>query len=348
MIDAGHRAAVESALRFESCGRTPVNNFAVVTAARYAGITVDEARRNPEVSAKVAIDYALATESDFVKPVLDSQVVLEDLGMDVRFPEDDYGSVPGHIVETEEDLDKVHVFDPSNASECPGFSESILRSLSICSDILPEDLHICGLSWGPISTAGYLMGAENMVLAMMMDPDIVKKTVAKCAELVSVMERAMLDSGATVMWMADPTSSGDLISPDMFDEFSKAALTKVISDVRKEHDAPNFLHICGNTLGTISHVKSTGADCLSFDHAVDPAEARREAGRDLALMGNVDPVRLIMTGTPEEVTAQSYRIIESAGMEGGLILAPGCETPISSPFENVLAMGRAGRTFWQQ
>lgn len=348
MLDAGHRAAVEAALDFEDCGRTPVNNFAVVTAARYAGITVDEARWHPDESAKVAVDYALATESDFVKPVLDSQVVLQDLGVEVRFPKDDYGSVPGHIVETAEDVEKLHIFDPANASECPGFSNSILAALEETSSILPEDLHICGLSWGPFSTAGYIMGAENMIFDTLVDQDLVKAVVSKTTELVSVMENAMIDRGATVMWMADPTSSGDLISPEMFDEFAKDGITKVVSDVKKEHDAPCFVHICGNTLGIISHVKETGADCLSFDHAVDPAKAREAAGKDLALMGNVDPVSLIMTGTPEKVTAQSYRIIESAGMESGLILAPGCETPISSPFENVLAMGRAGRTFWQQ
>lgn len=348
MLDAGHRAAVEAALDFEDCGRTPVNNFAVVTAARCAGITVDDARWHPEVSARVAVDYALATESDFVKPVLDSQVVLQDLGMEVRFPNDDYGSVPGHIVETADDIDRIHVFDPSNASECPGFSNSILAALEETSRILPEDLHICGLSWGPFSTAGYIMGAENMIFATLVDQDLVKAVVSRTTELVSVMENAMIDRGATVMWMADPTSSGDLISPEMFDEFAKDGITKVVSDVKRDHDVPCFVHICGNTLGIISHVKETGADCLSFDHAVDPAKAREAAGNDLALMGNVDPVKLIMLGKPEDVTAQSYRIIESAGMESGLILAPGCETPISSPFENVLAMGKAGRAFWQQ
>lgn len=345
MKDAGHRACVEAALGFERTDRTPVNNFAVVTAARYAGITVDEARWNPDVSAKVAVDYAMATESDFVKPVLDSQIPLQDIGMEVRYPQDDYGSVPGHIVETADDLDSLHIFDPDKASECPGFTK-VREALARTSDILAEDLHICGLSWGPITTAGYLMGAENMMFATMIEPDIVKKTVEKSTELVSVMENAMIDSGATLMWMADPTSSENLISPDMFDEYSKDAIKQVIDSVCS-HDVPTFVHICGNTLDTIPRLKSTGADCLSFDHAVDPAKARAAAGKDLALMGNVDPVKLIMSGTPDDVTRQSYNVIEGAGMEGGLILAPGCETPLSSPYENVLAMCRAGRTFWE-
>ncbi|MBR2394810.1 MAG: hypothetical protein IKA98_04870, partial [Candidatus Methanomethylophilaceae archaeon] len=71
MIDAGHRACVEAALNHEKADRTPVNNFALVTAARSAGIKVDEARWNPQISAKVSVDYALKTKSDFIKPILD-------------------------------------------------------------------------------------------------------------------------------------------------------------------------------------------------------------------------------------------------------------------------------------
>lgn len=347
MKDAGHRETVRAALEFEDCGRTPVNNFSVVTSARYAGVTVDQARRDPKLSARVAVDFSVRTESDFVKPVLDSQVPLADMGLPVRFPEDDYGSVPGHTIETAEDIDRLHVFDPDNASECPGFT-TVRQALEETERILEEDLHICGLSWGPITTAGYFMGAENMLFGMLDEGDLVKKMVAKSAELVSVMERAMIESGASLMWMADPTSSEDLISPDMFDEFSRDHIKRVIDDVRRDYDVPNFVHICGNTLDTISHLKGTGADCLSFDHAVDPAKARAAAGRNIALMGNVDPVKYVMLGTPEQVTEQSYAVIEAAGREGGLILAPGCETPISSPFENVLAMGRAGREFWNR
>ncbi len=348
MKDAGHRACVDAALRFESTDRIPVNNFALVTAARSAGYKVDEARWDPHVSAKVAVDYALKTESDFVKPILDSQVPFTDLGMEVRYPEDDYGMIPGHLVENAEDIDDLAVFDPYEASACPKFTKVMVEALEETARILPEDLHICGLSWGPITTAGYCMGTENMMFATMFDPDMVKKLIAKVTDLVSGMQRRMIDAGATVMWMADPTSSGDLISPDMFVEFSEAHLKKVIDDVRAMSDAPTFVHICGNTLGTIRHVKATGADCLSFDHAVDIAKAKEAAGKDLALMGNLDPVSLLMSGTPEMIAKESYRLIDAAGQDGGFILAPGCETPISSPDENVLAMGRAGRDYWKQ
>jgi len=349
MKDTGHRECVEAALHFEETDRTPVNNFVLVTAAKSAGVTVDSARWDPKLSAKVSVDYAMKTESDFVKPVLDSQVPFMDLGMNVSLPENDYGRVHGHIATTAEEIDDLALFDPYAAAECPNFTKVFVESLEETSRILPEDLHICGLSWGPFTSAGYIMGMEEMIMNTMMEPDLVKKLVSKVTDYVSGIQRRMIDAGATVMWMADPSSSEDMISADMFTEFSQGAIKRVVSDVRKQDsDVPTFIHICGRTLDTIPYLFETGADCLSFDHAVNPAAAKKAADGKIALMGNIDPVQQILYGSPESIRDECYRILDQAGHGGGFVLAPGCETPLMSPDENVLAMGRAGREYWHR
>lgn len=350
MKDAGHRATVEAALRFEKTDRTPVNNFALVTAARSYGVLVKDARYEPSVSARVSVDYAMKTESDFVKPVVDSQVPFLDMGMDVRFPDDDYGSVHSKLVSGAEDVDGLAFFDPKVAKECPHFTRCFVEALEETSRILPEDLHICGLTWGPITTAGYMMGVEDMLMALMMgEEETVKKLVSKCASFVAEQQIRMVDAGSTVMWMADPTSSCDIISPDMFEPFSAFAIKEAISRVEGEYSGiPAFLHICGNTAPIIPDVRGTGADCLSFDHAVPASVAKDKAAGGIALMGNIDPIAYMMQGTPESVTRECYRIMDEAGTDGGFVLAPGCETPISSPDANVIAMGRAGRGYWRR
>ena len=348
MKDAGHREHVRAALDHEVVGRTPVNNFALVTAARSAGFTVEQARRDPKISAKVSVDYSMKTLSDFVKPVLDSQVPFADLGMDVRFPDDDYGYIKEHPVKDMEGIDELALFDPNIAKECPRFTQVMVEGLKETSRILEEDLHICGLSWGPITTAGYLMGTEDMLMMTMMEPDMVKKLIGKTAPFVAAQQNKMIESGATVMWMADPTSSGDLLSPSTFREYSYPALKEVIHSVKAEHDVPSFLHICGNTLNIMPLMPELKVDCFSFDHAVDAGKAKETAGRKTALMGNIDPVRMMLSGTPEKITAECYRIIDAAGADGGLILAPGCETPQASPDENVRAMGQAGTDYWKK
>ncbi len=347
MKDAGHRDAVESALRFERTDRIPVNNFALATAARSAGVMLKDARYDPGVSARVSVDYALRTGSDFVKPILDSQIPFVDLGMKVDMPDDDYGTVRGTLVDDLSEMDGIEFFDPSDPSQCPNFDRCFTQSLRRTAEILPEDLHVCGLAWGPITTAGYVMGTENLIIGYMMgDGDAIGKLILKCADFVSDQIGTMIDSGATLMWMADPTSSEDIISPSMF-PMSIAGIDRATHSVKKSHsDVPAFLHICGNTLDLIPCLRDTGTDCFSFDHAVDPAKARMKAGRRLALMGNIDPVRYIMSGTPDSIKDECRRIIDLCGREGGFVLAPGCETPISSPDANIIAMGEAGASYW--
>ncbi len=348
MKDAGHRETVEAALRFEKTDRTPVNNFALVTAARSAGYLVKDARYAPDISAKTSVDYAMKTKSDFVKPILDSQIAFIDMGMDVNLPDDDYGRVRSTLIHDLSEIDDLAFFDPSRASECPCFDKCIVQALNRTSEILPEDLHICGLSWGPISTAGYLVGAEDLILNIMMgEEEAMSKLIQKCAVFVGEQQKVMIDAGATVMWMADPTSSEDLISPDMF-PLSLSGMKTAIKSVKGAYsDITSFLHVCGNTVDLIPQVADVGADCFSFDHAVDPALAREKAGKSVALMGNIDPVSYMMNGDPTGITKECYRIIEACGSESGFILAPGCETPISSPDENVLAMGMAGINYWK-
>jgi uroporphyrinogen decarboxylase len=151
------------------------------------------------------------------------------------------------------------------------------------------------------------------------------------------------------MWMADPTSSEDLISPDMFHEYSAPHIKHIVKDVNNmDSSIHTFVHICGNTLKILKEMPDTGADCLSFDHAVDPKAAKETAGRKISIMGNVDPVQTMMMGNPESITKACYDVIDAAGRDGGFILAPGCETPISTSDENVLAMGEAARTYWKR
>ncbi len=349
MKDAGHRTCVEIALNHETSDRTPVNNFALATAAFSAGVSVDYARWHPEISAQTAIDFSMKTYSDFVKPVVDSQIPFADMGMDVKFPENDYGSVKSHCVETADDVDNIAYFDPSIASECPKFHGAIIGALEETAKRLEEDLHILGLSWGPISVAGYLMGAENLLMSILFDPDLAKKVIQSTTNFVSEMQTEMIKAGASIMWMADPTSSQDLLSPDMFNEFSLPEIAGVISNVNKEYsDVPSFLHVCGNSLDIMKDVPEAGVDCFSFDHAVDIAKAKVNAGNKMSLMGNIDPVRYMLQSNPEAIREECYRLIDVAGRDGGYILAPGCETPITAPDANVIAMGLAGREFWNQ
>lgn len=68
-------------------------------------------------------------------------------------------------------------------------------------------------------------------------------------------------------------------------------------------------------------------------------------GNKVCLKGNLDPVRVLMSGTPEDVTEAARRCIEEGAAGGGYILSPGCEVPHETPPANLEALVQAAKTY---
>ena len=88
----------------------------------------------------------------------------------------------------------------------------------------------------------------------------------------------------------------------------------------------------------------TRADILSLDQAVDFKKAKEAVGKEVCLMGNMDPSRLYC-GEPSEIEGLSKTCIKDAGEEGGFILASGCEIPPDCPPENLRMLIHVARTY---
>jgi len=110
----------------------------------------------------------------------------------------------------------------------------------------------------------------------------------------------------------------------------------------KEYGAKTLLHICGDSSKVLDLYAQTGADIIEVDHKVDLALARRIVGDRACVIGNVDPVTVLLQGTPESVRAASEGCLE-AGHGRGYVLGSGCVVPRITPIENVKAMVQVAR-----
>ena len=129
------------------------------------------------LSAKLALRFAKLTHSDFVKPALDTNGQLIDTGLDVRQPDDNYGRVMSTLINEPEDIDRLELYDPFNPRECPMFTRGFVDNISMVAETMDEDFHVLGMSWGPFTTAAFLRGAENIMMDINFEPDLVKKLV---------------------------------------------------------------------------------------------------------------------------------------------------------------------------
>ena len=94
----------------------------------------------------------------------------------------------------------------------------------------------------------------------------------------------------------------------------------------------------GDRLKALDDLAATGAAAMSLDHAVDLRRAKERFAGRMAVMGNIDPVSIMMRGGPDDVRRVAQKCFDDAGEGGGFIFGAGCAEPNGTPIENVRAM----------
>lgn len=199
-------------------------------------------------------------------------------------------------------------------------------------------------SWGPLTNAGHLVGTEELVLGIAVDPDEVKRLIKFVSEFSAEAYKAELSAGfiddADAIMPGEPTASGDLLSPEMFGEFSLPYLQTEIKAV-KSMGTNVSLHICGDTTNHLPLMAQSGAKALAIEQKVNPYTAIKQVAGKCALVGNVGPVQPLMMGTIEQVKEDTPRCIDA----GFQIIHPGCALPPETPTVNLRAMTETVKAF---
>jgi uroporphyrinogen decarboxylase len=207
------------------------------------------------------------------------------------------------------------------------------------------DATVVGTSqWAPFTLGGLAFGVENLMRGIYKDKAAVHEVVEFAAELCFDYLEPFIDAGVSMISLADPTASGDLISREQFFEFALPALKKVADRIRAR-GVWVTVHICGNTTNRLDLLPQAGAQIMSVDFKVNLADARRVLGGKIAFAGNLNPVSIMQKQTVEGVAAASREAISKAGVAGGYILMPGCDIPPSVPIENVKTMVESAHAY---
>jgi uroporphyrinogen decarboxylase len=252
-------------------------------------------------------------------------------GSPVKFREVGAPDLVEHVVHAEEDLAKC---DIAKIDTDPTI-ETVRVATRAAKAKLGDEYVVTLTAWGPFTLAARLVGEETMMKATFKKPEFVKKVIDFATDvLIRLYEPLVKDGTLQVISLADPTASGDLISKKQFVVFAQPAL-KRFTDWAKGAGAHTLVHICGDTTDRLDTFPGTGASCISLDHKVNIARAKEVLGGTMCFAGNVDPVKIMLQGTVEDVERECRRIIETAGLDGGFVLMPGCDIPPTVPYENI-------------
>ncbi|MGQ9526118.1 MAG: uroporphyrinogen decarboxylase family protein, partial [Armatimonadota bacterium] len=151
--------------------------------------------------------------------------------------------------------------------------------------------------------------------------------------------KAPVAAGVDLLGRGDAASS--LISPSTHRELVLPYQKRLVDAVHAL-GVPVRLHICGNITHLLDALAELNVEMIDVDYFTDVGLARQKLGPNVAILGNVEPVRYLLEGTPEEVFDAFRECHQKAGKR--YVVGPGCEVPPASSHENVRAMVRYARS----
>jgi uroporphyrinogen decarboxylase len=191
-------------------------------------------------------------------------------------------------------------------------------------------------------------GMTNLLVAYIEEPEFVHRL----ARIVTDYTKQAIDVG--VGMGADVISlDGDLafntntiISPEQFREFLAPYYTELVSYVHGK-GLPIFKHSDGDLTRILDDLLATGIDGLHpiQPQCMDMATMKRDYGERICLLGNIDCVKTLVSGSESDVEDEVKRTISIAAPGGGYILSSSNTIHPGVKPENYLAMVRAAHRY---
>ena len=238
-----------------------------------------------------------------------------------------------YLPATTETLKNLKIPDPGAAGRMPMKIESIRR----LKEIFQDTVCVVGSAAAPYSSAGLLYGLEKPMLLMYEAPGFLRDTMDFFVEMQSTWGLAQIKAGADAIWLGDCNAFSGMLSPKQYRDFALEPCRKVIEKYRKAGGI-TFLH---NSEISLPHVEiecELGADVISIGPAADLEKIKASTEGKTCIMGNLDPIEVLMKSTPGKIEKEVERIMKVGKRGAGYMFNVGEMVPRDTPVENMKAM----------
>ncbi|MDR2943681.1 MAG: MtaA/CmuA family methyltransferase [Methanosarcinales archaeon] len=308
----------------------PANPLAQTTAELMAsvGATWPQAHRDPKMMADLAAAPYEVCGIEAARPQFDISLEAEVLGCPLDWNKTDRPPVAAHAYTDPKEVTWDQNFEKNSRAAV------VLEAISILRERYAGMLPIIPVITAPFTVAGHIAGVENLVRWTRTDPEKAHAFIEAATDFVIEYGKLQVAAGAHILFPADPSASGDLISGETYEEFVLPAHQRMAREV----SAPKILHMCGNTAKLLPYVKKSGMDCFSFDN-VPVWYCRQVLGNSMSILGSLDVIDLMPNGTPEDV----YNRTKECIFQGTDVVGTACDVSFGTSIENLKAYVRACR-----
>lgn len=258
--------------------------------------------------------------------IMDLTVEAEAFGAHIDFPKDEIPNVIGRLVADHEAVEKLAIPDMTY-----GRLPEYLKANRLTAEAI-TDKPVFGGIIGPFSLAGRLYDMSEFMMACYCEPDTANLLLKKCTDFLIDYCRALKEQGIQGVVVAEPAAG--LLSDDGCDEFSSRYVKQIVDAMQDEHFII-ILHNCGNTGHCTQAMVNTGARAYHFGNKIDMADALKDCPAEVLVMGNIDPVTLFKSATPEALKEATLELLHKADGYPNFVLSSGCDVPPHTPHANI-------------
>jgi MtaA/CmuA family methyltransferase len=233
-----------------------------------------------------------------------------------------------HTIASAEDLEKTPIPDARRTGRLPVILEVVKELHGYGSGDIP----VLGAFEGAFTSTTRVLEAEHVMRMIYKNPVLLESLLDRVNGFLLEFGRALIENGANVLFIPEPSASASMISPPMFRRFVLPRLRSLASEL----NVPCILHICGDTSPTLQDMQETGFHLLSLDQCMDLSKSR-DLVPEAVLGGNVDPIKSLLMGTREQVVGDTLNCLRTGGINR-FILMSGCGVPPGTSIENLRAM----------
>jgi len=302
-------------------------NSAIVDIMKSSGVTFPEAHHDSELIAKLAWEVHRQTGFENFGIPFCMTVEAEVFGSTIN-----YGSLtcePKIAKEIFPDLASVE-FQPVEELLRNGRILTVAKAAKRLAQDYP-DVPVVATLTGPISLAASIVDPMKFLASLRKKPEQTHKLLDYVTRFLIGFSDLLTQHGVTVIAIADPTATGEILGPAMFKEYAVRYLKQVVVGVHKA-GVPAIVHICGNVSPVKSLLPEIGADAISLDAIINLSKLKAEFPT-LITMGNVSTY-LLEFGPTDKIREATMRLVK----EGVDIIAPACGLSTTSSVENIKAM----------
>jgi len=198
-----------------------------------------------------------------------------------------------------------------------------------------DGVPIVGNLTGPISLASSLVEPTTFYKEIIKKREPSHQFMEYVTENLIAFGKAQIEAGADVIAISDPSATGEILGPKLFNEYGVRYINKIAKELRPLCKTGLIIHICGRLKSIYNELNELESDAISFDSITSVKEVVGTV-HNKSIMGNVSTLAL-EENTSEQIEETSRFCIKS----GVNILSPACGIGPRTPLINIQAMVKA-------